>query len=323
MTEWMKYFKTAGGIRLLRQYLKNRTLGIAINQFLILGRSRKALEILRLSVELKLLRRLKKKENKRIREFGDAIKKEHLPRNHSKNIWICWWQGIENAPELVRVCYASVCTNFKDWDIHVITLENYMQYVEFPAYIIEKWNRGEISHTHMSDLLRLELLIRHGGLWLDATILVTSENVPRSILSNDLFFFQTLKPGADGHTILCSSWLLYAISNQPILRLTRDLLYDYWSRNTSLADYFLLHYYFTIACDFFEEDYKKVPQFSNEAPHILLLSLFDKFNPVYWEDLQRITCFHKLSYKLDPIKIELSEDSYYHKIISKYGTEIS
>ena len=84
-------------------------------------------------------------------------------------VWFCWLQGIDSAPKLVQDCYNSIRYWLKDKEIIVITKENYKQYVEFPDYIIEKWEKGIISNTHFSDLLRLELLIRHGGLWLDAT----------------------------------------------------------------------------------------------------------------------------------------------------------
>ena len=35
----------------------------------------------------------------------------------SNKIWICWFQGIENAPELVKACYNSVLKNYKDKEI--------------------------------------------------------------------------------------------------------------------------------------------------------------------------------------------------------------
>ena len=38
-----------------------------------------------------------------------------------KNIWICWFQGIENAPDIVKKCYDSVKRNMPDSNITVIT----------------------------------------------------------------------------------------------------------------------------------------------------------------------------------------------------------
>lgn len=317
---WKEYFDKAGGLSLLKQYAKNHTLGVALNQFMILGRNKKALELLRLAVEYKFLRRLRTKEKIAIEQIAEAVRNSHNPYDvkKSKIIWICWWQGIENAPDLVKKCYDSVCSNFACWDIRVISIDNYINYIEFPKYIVEKWEAGIISHTHMSDLLRLELLIRYGGLWLDSTILATSGEIPKSIIESDLFFYQTLKPGADGHSVLLSSWLIYASSNNCILKLTRELLYKYWEKAEVLSDYFLLHYYLTISCEMFRDDYLNIPQFSNEIPHILLLNLFRNVDEAYLEDLKRMTCFHKLSYKINSDMIAKSKGTYYEWIMNNY-----
>lgn len=325
MGDWKRYLEKAGGGSLLKQYIRNHTLGVAINQFVAIGRDKKALELLRLAVEYKFLKRLRTKERSLIDQIAIAVKNSHNPSEvkKSKIIWICWWQGIENAPELVKKCYSSICYYFSDWDIRVITSDNYLEYVDFPDYIIEKWKAGKISNTHMSDLLRLELLIKHGGLWLDSTIMATSSALPKSIINSDLFFYQTLKPGADGHSILLSSWLIYAKSNNCILKLTRELLYNYWKKAEKLSDYFLLHYYMTIACEIYQDEYDKIPQFSNEIPHILLLNLFKQYNQSYMDDLNQMTCFHKLSYKLDPDNIIDSKGSYYDWIMNKLNYDVS
>lgn len=320
MRDWQKYFTKAGGITLLKQYVRNRSFLIALNQFFVLGREKKALELLRLSVEYKFLKRLQKKEKSIIKQLADSIRNDHIADKikQSKTIWICWWQGIENAPVLVKKCYSSVCANFSEWDIRMITSDNYYEYVSFPEYIVEKWKSGTISNTHMSDLLRLELLIQHGGLWLDSTILATSGDIPMSIVNSDLFFYQTLKPGANGHSVFCSNWLIYATSNNCILKLTRELLYRFWAENNTISDYFLFHYYLTISCEAFPEEYEKIPQFSNEIPHILLLNIFKEFDEEYMNDLKRMSCFHKLSYKLDPDQKENAKDSYYNWIIKNH-----
>lgn len=322
---WKEYYYKQGGFSLIKQYLKNHTLGIAINQFLALGHDRKALELLRLAIEYRILRRLKKISKRDIQLLSESIRESNNLKKNKKTtyIWICWWQGIENAPELVKKCYSSICYYFSDWDIRVITSDNYLEYVDFPDYIIEKWKAGKISNTHMSDLLRLDLLIKHGGLWLDSTIMATSSALPKSIINSDLFFYQTLKPGADGHSILLSSWLIYAKSNNCILKLTRELLYNYWKKAEKLSDYFLLHYYMTIACEIYQDEYDKIPQFSNEIPHILLLNLFKQYNQSYMDDLNQMTCFHKLSYKLDPDNIIDSKGSYYDWIMNKLNYDVS
>ena len=238
--------------------------------------------------------------------------------NHklSNKVWICWFQGIENAPDIVKKCYESILKNLNDREIVLITEKNMQEYVQFPEYIIEKWKKGIITNTHMTDLLRLELLIQYGGLWLDATVLCTSNNIPDYILNSDLFFFQCLKPGRDGHSQYISSWLISAKTNNKILMATKCLCYEYWKENNYMVDYFLLHDFMSIVLEFYLNDWKKVIPVNNSTPHILLLRLFEIYDEETWNVIKKMTCFHKLSYKFNEENLKIS-DTYYQKVLLK------
>lgn len=311
MSEAKNYYKRSGGFSLLKQYWRAGVFFPAVFQFILLGRSKKSLELLRLTVTLKTQKRLERKYHKVLDSFSYL---ESLEHKKSNRLWIFWWQGMEQAPALVQCCYKSVKENLKDWEIVLITQDNYRQYVDFPELILDKLEKGQITLTHFSDLLRLELLIRYGGLWLDATVLCTSNNIPPSVLNSDLFVYQAQKPGADGRAIIMSSWCMYAKTNNIVLMATRDLLYNYWQKNTKMVDYFLLHQFFSIVCAHFPEEAIKIPPFTNSTPHILLLHLFDRFDEQYWSDLKQMTCFHKLSYKFDNNKTK-QEGTYYQVVI--------
>lgn len=289
------FFKKAGGLNLLKQWLKLGILPVTFIEFLILGYDKKSLELLRLIAGLKIQKKLKKKYGKLQSDF--KLEKREGDSILQQMIWIFWWQGMDNAPLVVQKCYDSVKRNFPDWKITVLTADNYQDYVSFPDYIEEKRNKGIISLTHFSDLMRLELLIKYGGLWLDATVFCTGHNIPRSILKSDIFVFQTQKPGADGHATLMSNWLIYAKANNHLLMSTQLLLYDYWKKSNQLIDYFLFHHFFTIASSRFPLEAAKIPPFCNTVPHILLLHFFDKYDEDLFEDLKNMTCFYKLSYK--------------------------
>ncbi len=59
-------FRKQGGMKLIGQYFRSGSLGTAIGTFLLLGKSRTALEILRLSTQLKTKQKLKKKIQKNL-----------------------------------------------------------------------------------------------------------------------------------------------------------------------------------------------------------------------------------------------------------------
>ena len=291
-------FEKQGGMNLLRQYHRGGALFTAIGEFLLLGKEKKALEILRLSVQYKIKKNLEKEYNKEIQQFLINYK-DDLPHRTSNKVWVCWFQGLDDAPDLVKKCYQSIKVNLWDRDLVLITSENMCEYVEFPDFILEKWKSGQITHTHMTDLLRLELLIKYGGMWIDATVLCTSksEDIPSYFFDSDLFLYQIFKPGRDGQAQPISSWLISAKTNNKILRMTRYLCYKYWEKNRELVDYFLFHDFFVMALEHNEDEWKKIIPRDNAAPHYLLLRLFDEYNEEIWKAIEAQSPFHKLTYK--------------------------
>lgn len=235
--------------------------------------------------------------------------------NNSNIIWICWFQGYENAPKIVQACINSVKKNMPKHKIILITEKNFNEFVTFPKYILEKYRIGNISKTHFSDLLRLELLIQYGGIWMDATLLLTSP-IPTFIQNSTLFLFnfnreqsKTIEPR------IISTWFIVATSNNKILMLTKELLYKYWNENDRLFNYFLIHYFFRMSTEKFSEEW-------NNQLHIIMNSnlleqnLFSKFEKEKYEIIKQISFCQKLSYKLQ-IPKTISR-TFYDAILKEY-----
>ena len=314
-------FKRAGGMEILRQYGREHVLGYALMQAAMQGTSQKSLEIVRLSVNNKVLGKLRRKYSGFIGRYLEKEAERGMAKKPGKganHVWILWLDGMENAPRIVQRCCRSEKESFPDRQIHVLTKDNYREYITFPGFIQEKIDSGVITKTHMSDLLRLELLIRYGGTWLDATVFCSSPKVPSYMMDSSLFVFQDLKPGWDGHCQRISSWMITARTGHPILRLTRALLYEYWKKNTEMADYFLFHDFFELAIEAFPEEWNEVIPCSNSAPHILLLRLFEPYREEVWEAVKEMTSFHKLSYKFDAADAQIP-GTYYRSILDPEG----
>ena len=216
-----------------------------------------------------------------------------LTHEYSNKIWWCWLQGEENAPDLCRSCLKSVREYCPEHEIIVITENNYSDYVSFPDFIIEKYQKGLISKTHFSDLLRLQLLVTHGGTWIDSTCYLTEK--PDYIFDNPLFVFQNKERGDD--SILASSWLISSEKNNSILVLTRDMIFDWWEKHNHLYHYFLIHFFFTIACEFYKGEFNKIPFFSNLPCHVMQRELFNQFDQKRFEQIKKMSAVHKLTYK--------------------------
>lgn len=176
---------------------------------------------------------LKKHFENDLKQIKAELPKEQNCEAAEKQVWICWLQGMENAPQIVQDCYASVCYWMKDWKITVITADNMNEYVQFPDYIVRKWKEGVISNTHLSDLLRLELLIRYGGLWIDSTTYMTG-TIPAYI--DDSNFFVYRNGWMDMEMINMGSWLIFSkYTNNIILLETQSLLSGYFRQNQESA----------------------------------------------------------------------------------------
>lgn len=315
MDSVFKIFKKKGGFKLIRQYFKCGALFTAICQFILLGKCKTSLELIELSTVLKTKQKLQRKYQKFLYAFDhNYVEQEHKPCNI---IWTCWFQGLENAPEIVKICHKSLVKNLKDKKIIVISSSNMEQYVHFPDYIIKKWKQGLISNTFLSDLLRLELLINYGGMWLDSTVFCSTSDIPSYYFDTDLFLYQNLKPGKNGNAIYMSSWLISARSHNKLLIATRDLCYEYWKTHDELIDYFLLHQFMSIVFDYYQNDWNKIFPCNNAAPHSLQLNFFDSYSNEMWNYLLSNCPFHKLSYKFDDVDINKT-NTFYEKFISEY-----
>lgn len=53
-------------------------------------------------------------------------------------IWVFWWQGENEAPEIVKRCIAAVCRNADAHPVHIIDKSNCQDFVEVPEQFPEK-----------------------------------------------------------------------------------------------------------------------------------------------------------------------------------------
>lgn len=307
--QFVEIFKKVNGQEVLNRYAKAHVLFFALVQTLLLGFSKKSLEIVRLAVDNRIYSHLRRKNLKFIELYKREHASDHVSRKYNPIIWTSWLQGMENAPAVVQKCYQSMKRNFSDYKIVVITEENFESYVTLPDYIIKKYKKGIISKNHFSDILRIELLAVYGGTWMDSTVFCSGE--PRKYMMNSkLFMFQSLKPGVDGHCRSISSWMMTAYSGSSIILLTRALLYNYWKKHNFAVEYFIMHDFIQMGIEAYPEEWRKVIPFSNSTPHILLLRLFDQYEDDIWTALRAQCSFHKLSYKFDEKMFKLRETYY-------------
>lgn len=245
-------------------------------------------------------------------------KMEEAPKNLRNKIWVCWWQGIENAPQIVKNCLASIAANCKDYDIIEITLENYLDYVSFPPVILEKFCNGQITKTQFSDLLRMNLLSRYGGMWLDSTLLATGDI--SEYMQMELWSVK--RPDYLHVSITMGRFTGYAIScryeNRWIFRPVFDFMCHYWTHNNMMVDYFLFHYAVVLSMKMFPEMnnlFELIPP--NNPDNDELLKLMPQiFDEKMWERLKSDTRLFKLTWKSSYPMTVNGQPTFYGKLMS-------
>jgi len=125
----------------------------------------------------------------KIEKFVAVAKKPELVAR--KIIWQFWQQGIdETTPKLVKNCFDSVKKfrgEYKQIILSKNTLGDYID--EFPDFVWEKFGKGGFDFPKIANLVRLYLLSAYGGVWLDATILLTAP-IEERFLKQDFFALQ-------------------------------------------------------------------------------------------------------------------------------------
>ncbi len=171
-----------------------------------------------------------------IKEYHPGIKPE------KQVIWIFWWQGENQAPDIVKRCIASIRRNTQGMHICVIDAKNYQEYVSVPAHIVKKLDEGIISFTHFSDYYRMALLATHGGIWIDASIYM-KDRLPSQI--HNMPIYTVRNPGGDTTNVSNWEWTVGIIGGwkqNTLFCSVEKLLRTFWEEHNSIVDYYLFDY---------------------------------------------------------------------------------
>ncbi len=362
-------YKQFGGFRLVREYAKLGALWPVLKagvRCLVKRRSFKGIypEVLK-RIEPFLVQ----KYVLQIPQIAQKVRNDNHNHNHNHNhndastpstssatIWWCWLQGKDEAPQIVKACYASLVHD--EWltahgyEVKIIDNGNWREYVELPGYIVEKWEKGRIPAAMFSDLLRVELLIRYGGTWIDSTVLCTGcgtqiSQIPQKEVTNtngtnytnnselatdsklstlnsqlkhfmnaDLFVFQYTKEGSVPVSI--SNWFITARKDNEVLRVLQEMLYAYWRDYDCVLDYYIFHLFFAMISKEYPEQMAAMPYAQSQRSLVLLHHWGEKFDQRKWDRLTSEVCFHKLAFRVSE-DVKKDKENYYNYILTDYG----
>lgn len=229
---------------------------------------------------------------------------------YNNPVWIYWKQGLDKAPEIVQKCIKSVKENTQQ-DVIIITDENLGQFVTFPQVIIDKVEKGNISAAAFSDLLRFSLLEHYGGIWIDATVLLTGE-LPDYITHSDIFVYRDVF-GLIENPAELSVWIMHSKKGNSVVSEARNILFAYWERESHVIEYLLPYIVLTMVMERHEEVY--MPYANSDYCRLLFNELANKYDPDRFRHITGLSSVHKLSYKLKET-VYTDKNNFYNYIVN-------
>lgn len=239
-----------------------------------------------------------------VSDYKGAIAEKKEKSFRKVPIWCCWWQGEESMPELVKMCHTRLkqVIPSERAELHLITLENYKLYVDIPEHILEKFEKGIITMTTMSDVLRFQLLERYGGYWIDSTVFFTGD-IPENYLSDD-FFCQRMTESKQAKREACKcNWCGFSMAGtrgNVIFRYMNDAFAKWWSDFDIIIDYVLIDYLLMTGYKCIPQIRVSINQVSNNNEDIF--EMYQYLNCPYsdelYKQLTKRNVMHKLTYKM-------------------------
>ena len=214
-------------------------------------------------------------------------------------IWFFWLQGEENLPLIPKLCLQSIRKHANGHEVIVLTAANYHEYVTIPDTLLTMYRAGKIKAAHFADILRINLLAQQGGLWLDATMLVTKD-LPQEIF--DMPFF-SIKTENKGYFVSQCRWAVFclgAAKGNPLFVQLASLFEQYLTTTDLFVDYFLFDNFIDMLYQRYpviREQIDALPM-NNPRVHDMAPLLCDRVSEEEYAELTKDTYLFKLSYKL-------------------------
>ena len=191
----------------------------------------------------------------------NAVQKKKLQTD--KVIWQFWAQGVDaTTPRVVKTCLNSVKKYSNGYEVILLTLDTIHEYIDLPEELYKKLQSGkQLKMAHFSDVLRLYLLSAYGGIWIDATILLTAP-IDEQLLSKNFFMYQRAEKPQNykewekldttyfswepGFCVNLLNSFIIAKKHTTIISILRDIVTHYWIKEHSNTHYFVFQILFNI-----------------------------------------------------------------------------
>lgn len=252
--------------------------------------------------------------------------KKHF--SDQKIIWQYWGQGLDAAKQnqTVNLCFNSVDRFKGDYQVIRLDENSVKDYLDLPEFVWEKKNNKQFKPAFFADLIRLALLDVYGGIWIDATILLTAPINP-IILQQDFFMFHRVddvenkefweKFNADyfgwnkEHYVNVLNSFIVAKKHNTIVHICFEVMMNYWKTQNSIPHYFIFQIMFDQLMNHYLNDMDFL-KLDDTVVHLLQVVQDQEMNNIKYDEILSKTMIHKLNY----VK-EIIPNSFYEYMLSQ------
>lgn len=185
----------------------------------------------------------------------EARNYEESPYDSSqKNIFVYWNKPLDEAPFVVKTCFSRLKSLFQDYKIILLNDQNLNKYISLNKRILDLKRKGILSIQTFSDILRVNLLNKYGGFWVDSTIFFPKRIELDQQLKNQSFYSlnyvkdnkQKVKPSISKDMTWCA-FFLGARKGSPVIRFLVSAFDKYYLDHDFRIDYFLIDFLIQLA----------------------------------------------------------------------------
>ena len=257
------------------------------------------------------------------KEFESFVKGyQFVPpeETNCKKVWVCWLQGEENMPEVVRICIDSIKQNVpKDYSVEFVDNTNLREWVDIPQRIYDLLHAGKLRPAYFSDIVRMRLLSQYGGIWIDSTVFVSAP-IPDDFFEKRLYSIQAKDEehrSEDLYYGALTSFLIGGSNQCPLFDFLYNFFITYSNKHWILIDGHLINIAFRIAYENniggIREDINNIGV-NNANRNLLFLEINKPFNEEQWVELTNHQIFHKMNWRTKYLDDCTNQKTFYYHL---------
>lgn len=148
-----------------------------------------------------------------------------------KKIWIFWHSA--NVPNIVKACIRQASEMCIGYEIIVLNTSNIDEFIDIPHIY------ADVPISNKADLIRLMLLEKYGGIWMDASIFLTEslDWIISMLDRHEAFLFYSDECTSDTKRPISENWLIACPKESDFIKNWKDEFYKCITSNSPKTYY--------------------------------------------------------------------------------------